>query len=133
MEIKLAPLLESKQINWEQILKTILLHFNYTTGTIHTLDSESNLLKILSHHGIPPQILPIIGSIPIGKGIAGAAAETRQPVELCNLQEDLGGVAKPNARQTQVQGSIAVPLENNGSLLGTLGIAKTTPHIFSEA
>ncbi|MEZ0388227.1 MAG: GAF domain-containing protein, partial [Verrucomicrobium sp.] len=64
---------------------------------------------------------------------AGAAAERREPVELCNLQADLGGVAKEGARQTNVQGSIAVPILEGESLRGTLGIGKMVPYDFSES
>ena len=76
--------------------------------------------------------MPVIQSIPVGKGIAGAAAERREPVELCNLQADLGGVAKPGARATNVQGSLAVPCLHGEKLCGTIGVGKMTPHDFSE-
>jgi putative methionine-R-sulfoxide reductase with GAF domain len=74
-----------------------------------------------------------ISSIPFGKGIAGAAAERREPVELCNLQLDLGGVAKPDARQTGVSGSLAVPVFSTDSsqVIGTLGIGKFAPYEFT--
>lgn len=132
MQQGLTTLLQASPIDWQLVLAFIINKLDCSTGTIHKLDPETNLLKITAHQGIPPQILPIIDSIPIGKGIAGAAAETREPVELCNLQQDLGGVAKEKARQTQVQGSIAVPIELNGALLGTLGIGKLIPHNFSD-
>ena len=77
--------------------------------------------------------MPMITSIPIGKGIAGAAAERLEPVELCNLQADLGGVAKAGARATNVKGSLAVPCLHDGRLRGTLGIGLLTPHDFTES
>lgn len=77
--------------------------------------------------------MPVIQSIPVGKGIAGAAAQRKEPVELCNLQTDSSGVAKAGARQTQVQGSLAVPvLDPSGRLCGTLGIGKLIPYEFSD-
>jgi putative methionine-R-sulfoxide reductase with GAF domain len=89
------------------------------------------MLKLVAQKGIPPQLLPVVQIIPVGKGIAGAAAERREPVELCNLQADLGGVAKEGARQTQVQGSIAVPVLEGHLLCGTLGIGKMVAHDFT--
>jgi putative methionine-R-sulfoxide reductase with GAF domain len=69
---------------------------------------------LLTQHGIPPHVLPMllpkIDNIPFGKGIAGCAAQRKEAVQLCNLQEDLGGVAKPDARKTNVQGALAVPI-----------------------
>lgn len=75
-----------------------------------------------------------ISKIPFGKGIAGVAAESKKPVELCNLQQDLGGVAKEDARKTGVSGSLAVPiLDESGKVLGTLGVGKIVPYEFSDA
>jgi len=56
-------------------------------------------------------------------------------VELCNLQQDLGGVAKEDARKTGVSGSLAVPIfaQPSGQVIGTLGIGKYAPYEFSEA
>ena len=78
----------------------------------------------------------MISRIPFGKGIAGAAAASREPVELCNLQQDLGGVAKPDARKTQLPaGSLAVPVfsADGARVIGTLGVGMRAPHEFSEA
>lgn len=75
--------------------------------------------------------MPIIQSIPVGKGIAGVAAERKEPVEMCNLQTDTSGVAKPGAKQTQVQGTLAVPVMDGERLCGTLGIGKLAPYDFT--
>ena len=75
--------------------------------------------------------MPIIQSIPVGKGIAGVAAERREPVEMCNLQTDTSGVARSGAKQTQVQGTLAVPVLDGERLCGTLGIGKLVPYDFS--
>ena len=76
--------------------------------------------------------MPIIQSIPVGKGIAGTAAERQEPVEMCNLQTDTSGGAKPGAKQTQVQGTLAVPVMDGERLCGTLGIGKMEPYDFTE-
>jgi putative methionine-R-sulfoxide reductase with GAF domain len=114
------------------VLLTVLKDFDCVTGTIHRTDSSTGLLVLAAHHGIPPFVLDKIQSIPFGKGIAGCAAERREAVQLCNLQNDLGGVAKPDARQTQVQGALAIPLVNlENKVVGVLGIGKMTPYEFS--
>jgi len=64
--------------------------------------------------------------------MAGIAAERRKPVEMCNLQTDTSGVARPAARETKVEGSVAVPMLLDGDLYGTLGIAKPVPYDFTE-
>lgn len=122
-------------IEWQQLLSDILTAFDCSTGTIHTLDKDSSLLKLQAHQGIPPFLLPKMEQIPIGKGMAGIAAERRRPVEMCNLQTDSSGVARPAAKETRVEGSLAAPmlLELEGELYGTLGIAKPVSYDFTEA
>jgi putative methionine-R-sulfoxide reductase with GAF domain len=79
-------------------------------------------------------LLPKIDNIPFGKGIAGCAAQRKEAVQLCNLQEDLGGVAKPDAQKTNVQGALAVPIVGaDGKVLGVLGIGKMQPYDFTAA
>jgi L-methionine (R)-S-oxide reductase len=118
--------------DWNQFLSEVTSEFGCTTGTLHRLDPTDRHLKLVADQAIPPQLIPIIQSIPVGKGIAGAAAERQQPVELCNLQTDTSGVAKPGAKITQVQGSLAVPVMDGTRLCGTLGIGMQVPHDFSD-
>ena len=89
-------------------LSELLENFDCQTGTLHRADGE--WLDLVVAQGVPETLMPMISRIPFGKGIAGAAAASREPVELCNLQKDLGGVAKEGARQTKVAGSLAVPI-----------------------
>jgi signal transduction protein with GAF and PtsI domain len=122
-------------MNWNTFLASILQDFDCQTGTIHQTAATDRLLTLVCQIGVPESILHKITSIPFGKGIAGAAAESKEPVELCNLQQDLGGVAKIDARQTGVSGSIAVPIfaKDSGEVVGTLGIGKFAPYEFSTA
>jgi L-methionine (R)-S-oxide reductase len=120
-------------LSWSDFLDQTISSFGCSTGTLHRLDPVDGHLKLVAHRGIPDALMPVIQSIPVGKGIAGAAAQRKEPVELCNLQTDTSGVAKPGAKQTQVQGSLAVPvLDAGGRLCGTLGIGKLTPYEFSD-
>ncbi len=115
----------------QTVLEQTLANFECTTGTVHLLDEATGLLELVAHAGLPPHIVPIVQSIPIGKGIAGCAAETRKPVQLCNLQTDDSGVAKPGAKATRVQGSLAVPIiDEAGALRGVIGIGKREPYEF---
>ncbi len=116
----------------ETRLREAMAEFGCQTGTLHR--AEGGWLHLVAMAGVPDFLLEKISLIPFGKGIAGVAAETKAPVELCNLQQDLGGVAKEDARKTGVSGSLAVPiLSDEGVVLGTLGVGKVTPYEFSEA
>jgi signal transduction protein with GAF and PtsI domain len=122
--------------DWKQILADILADFGCQTGTLHRTTPDGGSLALLCQIGVPESLTGKISLIPFGKGIAGAAAERKEPVTLCNLQQDLGGVANPDARKTGVSGSLAVPIltsEPDHQVLGTLGIGTSAPHTFSEA
>ncbi len=117
----------------ESKLREAMDEFNCQTGTVHR--AEGQWLHLVCQAGVPDFLIEKISRIPFGKGIAGVAAETRAPVELCNLQQDLGGVAKEDARKTGVSGSLAVPVfsVDGETVIGTLGVGKTEPYDFSEA
>jgi GAF domain-containing protein len=117
----------------EAALEKILAGFDCRVGTIHALEPGSGVLSLQAQRGLPAVLLPRVQEIPIGKGMAGLAAERREPVQVCNLQTDGSGVAKPAARETQMEGSIAVPMLAGGVLCGTLGVAKPVAHEFSAA
>ncbi len=112
-------------------LQEAMAEFECQTGTLHRAEGE--WLYLVAQVGVPEFLMDKISTIPFGKGIAGVAAESKEPVELCNLQQDLGGVAKEDARKTGVSGSLAVPiLDDTGKVLGTLGVGKIVPYEFSE-
>ncbi|GAA5480980.1 GAF domain-containing protein [Haloferula sargassicola] len=125
---------EDLQTDAREWLGRVLEDFGCQTGTLHR-SPDGEWLELVVAIGVPESLMPAISRIPFGKGIAGAAAATREPVELCNLQQDLGGVAREGARQTKVAGSLAVPVfsPDGGRVIGTLGIGMPEPHDFSEA
>lgn len=124
--------LNQPTIKWQQVLADVISCFECTTGTIHYLDKNTSLLKLQAQVGIPDFLIPKLSEIPIGKGMAGIAAERREPVEMCNLQTDDSGVARPSAKETKVEGSIVVPMILDDVLYGTLGIAKPVTYDFTN-
>jgi tRNA threonylcarbamoyladenosine biosynthesis protein TsaE len=129
-------MLQEKGVNDASLLKVldkILSHFRCTAGTLHAWNGALGHLDLRAARNIPGQVLDKVKAIPIGKGMAGIAAERRRPVQVCNLQTDTSGVAKPSAKETRMEGSIAVPLLHELELAGVLGIAKPTAYQFSAA
>ena len=124
--------LKQSTIGWQQVLENVISVFDCSTGTLHFLDKKTDLLQLQAHKGIPPFLIPKLTTIPVGKGMAGIAAERKEAVEMCNLQTDDSGVARPAAKETKVEGSIAAPMLFDGKLYGTLGIAKPVPYDFTE-
>jgi signal transduction protein with GAF and PtsI domain len=116
----------------QSVLDETVRAFGCQAGTVHWVDPQSGMLTLAAHRNIPPPIVEIVASVPIGKGIAGLAAQRRAPVSLCNLQTDTSGQARPAAKTTGMEGSLAVPMLVGGELRGVLGIAKATAYDWSD-
>ncbi|HMC64478.1 MAG TPA: GAF domain-containing protein [Gemmataceae bacterium] len=117
----------------QSVLDRVLDHFGCAAGTVHRWDAAAGILILRAVRNIPPALLDRIRQIPLGKGMAGIAAERREPVQVCNLQSDSSGVARPGAKETRMEGSIAVPMLVDGSLRGVLGVAKPVAYEFTPA
>lgn len=105
----------------QQQLEAIIRQFNADTGSIHLV--ENGVLVLKAHTGLPPRVVEIVSLVPIGKGMAGLAAERNEPVSTCNIQTDATGDVKPGAKATGVNGAIVVPIrDSNGQVRGALGI-----------
>ncbi|MEO6597409.1 MAG: GAF domain-containing protein [Planctomycetota bacterium] len=128
-----GQLASSPKPAWDAVLERITRHFECPVGTVHLLDAKDGMLHLTSQRGLPPPVLDKVQVIPIGKGMAGIAAERREPVQVCNLQSDQSGVVRPGAKLTQMEGSLAAPMLAGDVLCGVLGIAKPVAYDFSEA
>jgi L-methionine (R)-S-oxide reductase len=115
----------------EQVLHVVLAQFRSETGTIHLLDDEKQTLFLAAQVGLPPQMLEVVKTIPVGKGIAGQVIAQNKPVAICNLQTDSSGVAKSGAKQTGVGGALCVPLRDGDKTVGTIGIGTIRRHEYT--
>jgi len=117
----------------QSVLDESIRAFGCQAGTVHWLDAQDGMLKLAAHRNLPPPIVQIVATVPVGKGIAGLAAQNREPVSLCNLQTDTSGQARPAAKTTGMEGSIAVPMLVAGELRGVLGVAMAAAHDWTDA
>src|SRR5215831_3197917 len=115
----------------KKTLALVLARFQSETGTIHRLDREKQLLHLVAESGLPPALLDVVTTIPVGKGIAGETASRGTPVTICNIQTDTSGVAKPGARQTGVGGALCVPVRDGDTIIGTLGVGTIRPYQYT--
>jgi len=115
----------------DRLLHDALAAHGCSTGTLHLIDQTDGQLKLAAHVGLPPHVATIVAVVPVGKGMAGLAAERREPVQTCNLQTDTTGDIRPGAKAVPVQASIAVPMIVDGQLRGVLGFAKPEYHEWS--
>ncbi|MFZ1073599.1 MAG: GAF domain-containing protein [Verrucomicrobiia bacterium] len=106
----------------EHVLRVVLEYFHSETGTVHWLDAEKQLLHLAAQVGLPPQMLDVVKTIPVGKGIAGQVVAQDRAVTICDLQADASGVARPGAKQTGVGGALCVPMRCLDKTVGTIGV-----------
>ena len=106
--------------------------FEALSCTFHRAIEDHSFLELLAQTGLPPHIAELAIRIPFGKGMAGICAERREPVTMCNLQTDDSGVARPAARETQVEGAVVVPLLIDGEVAATIGIGKSSEYDYSK-
>ena len=129
-----SPVADALQTRDAQtVLDESIRAFGCQAGTVHWLDAQDGMLKLAAHRNLPPPIVQIVATVPVGKGIAGLAAQNREPVSLCNLQTDTSGQARPAAKTTGMEGSIAVPMLVAGELRGVLGVAMAAAHEWTDA
>lgn len=116
----------------QTLLEASLSRHDCQTGTLHLLDAATGTLTLAAQTGLPPHVAEIVATVPVGKGMAGLAAERREPVQTCNLQTDTTGDIRPGAKAVPVQASVAVPMIVEGQLRGVLGFAKAAYHEWTE-
>jgi len=115
----------------QEKLEAIMRRFGADTGTIHVV--ENGVLVLKAHVGVPERVLQLVTEVPIGKGMAGLAAERNEPVSTCNIQADQSGDVKSGAKQTGVEGAVVVPIRDvEGKPVGALGIGVHRQHEYSQ-
>lgn len=117
----------------QTMLDRVVERFGCAVGTMHRWDAVAGLLQLQVQRGLPAALLDRVRQIPLGKGMAGIAAERREPVQVCNLQTDVSGVAQARAKETRMEGSVAVPMLVGGEVRGVLGVAKPVAYEFTAA
>lgn len=113
-------------------LARIVREFSADSGTIHFLGEDGHLHLSAATPGMPENVLAIIQTIPVGKGMAGLAVERGQPVNACNLQTDTSGDVRPGAKATGLAGSIVVPIFEGSAAVGALGVANRSERAFND-
>ncbi len=91
-------------------------------GTVHVVDGDG--LRLLAAINIPPAVREAVEYVPRGKGMAGIALNSGQPVQTCNLREDQTGNVRPGAKAVAAKAAVAVPVRgSSGAVVAVVGIA----------
>jgi L-methionine (R)-S-oxide reductase len=112
-------------------LKALLAHFKCDIGTLHTLGTDGKLHLRAHTPGIPEPILAASRVIPVGKGIAGLAAQNKKAMNMCNLTQDSDPRIPVAAKSSDIVGAICVPMLKGEEVVGTLGIAVRSERTFT--
>lgn len=126
-ETQLADAASSR--NAARYLELVVAQFRMSGGTIHRLEGDT--LHLVTQIGMPEHLVPIISHIPVGKGLAGLAAEQKRAVTVCNLQSDDTGRARPAAKGTGMQATIACPIIIDDQVRGVFGVGSSEERTWS--
>lgn len=113
-------------------LALVIAEFGADSGTLHMIGADGNLHLVAASDSIPEAVRRIVAVVPVGKGMAGLAAERNAPVTACNIQTDTSGDVRPGAKATGMEGAIVVPIVDEAHVIGTLGIANCGERTFTE-
>jgi signal transduction protein with GAF and PtsI domain len=116
---------------WSIALAIIVKHMKADSGTIHLMGADDILHLKAVAGGIPPTVIEAVKFVPVGKGMAGLAAQRREPVTICNIQTDTSGDVRPGAKTTGLEGAIAAPILDGDTVVGVLGVANRKERAFS--
>ena len=115
-----------------EVMAAIVARLKADSGTIHLIGGDGQLHLQVATPGLPPVVLNTIQTIPIGKGMAGLAAQRREPVDACNIQTDTSGDVRPGAKATALSGALVVPIFRGEALVGTLGVGNRSERVFAQ-
>ena len=105
----------------ESWLKEFIARHGAVAGTVHAV--EGQILAMRAAVNIPPKVVEVTRSIPLGKGMAGLAWERDAPVHTCNLRSDDTGDVRPGAKAVDASAAVALPVHAAGAVRGVVGIA----------
>ena len=91
-------------------------------GTVHRVRGSD--LHLTAALNIPAPVLAAVTVVPRGRGMAGQAQISAQPVQTCNLKDDDSGQVRPLARTVDGRAAIALPvLAQDGAVRAVVGIS----------
>jgi hypothetical protein len=103
-------------------LASTLSKVNGVAGTVHIVEGDG--LRLLAAVNIPPAVQHAVEYVPRGKGMAGIALHSGQPVQTCNLTEDATGNVQAGAKAVSARAAVAMPVRDaSGSVVAVVGIA----------
>mgnify|MGYP001608480073 CR=1 FL=1 len=117
----------------DRALAAVLAHFACQVGTIHVLEADGQLHLRAHSKGLPDHIVAAARVVPIGKGIAGLAAQHKTAINECNLARSADPRIPDSVKSSGVLGAVCVPMMKGDDVVGTLGVAVLKERDFTQA
>jgi signal transduction histidine kinase len=109
----------------ELIVREAVRVMHASSGSVALLNPTTGLLEIQAARGLPPRAARL--KLRLGEGVTGWVARTGKPARVRDVREDARYVAiRPGVRS-----ELAVPLEVNGEVRGTLNVDSNRCDAFS--
>lgn len=104
-------------------------------GSVHLSEpAEEGEIVLVASHNLPVSVRNGTAVIPLGKGMAGTAAQRRAPVAISDFQTDTTGVAVRGGRAAGSQGSLTLPVfepVDDTRLVAVVGLGFTEQRDFT--
>lgn len=112
-------------------LRKLLEVTGVDSGDVYLFDEKSGELTLKGQIGISPEVVPLIGKLKIGEGVAGAAVQ-QQDLIIINDIETAPESMTVYARKTGARSVVGVPIKVRDRVLGVLDLVSRTPRTFTN-
>jgi L-methionine (R)-S-oxide reductase len=103
-------------------LRDFLQRHRAVAGSVHIVEGDH--LALAAAVNLPPKVIELTGTIPLGKGMAGLAWQHDKPIQTCNLQDDTTGAVKAGAKAVDGKAAVAMPVhDQSGTVRAIVGLA----------
>src|SRR5215471_19321068 len=129
----------SSTLDVETVLQTVVSRASQLAGSdggsIYEYDDATQEFHIRATHNLDPTLVAALRTSPLhrGEGAMGRAAETREPVQIADIQ--VGGAYQSHIRDTLLgagyRALLSVPLLREDQIIGSLSLNRKTPGEFS--
>jgi GAF domain-containing protein len=129
----------SSTLDVETVLQTVVSRASQLAGSdggaIYEYDEATQAFHIRATHNLDPALVGTLRAAPLhrGEGAMGRAAETREPVQIADIQ--VGGAYQSHIRNTLLgagyRALLSVPLLREDQIIGSLSLNRKAPGEFS--
>lgn len=121
------------RVQWcDEWLGECLRSLGAVAGSVHLVEGVG--LRLTGAVNLPEKVQEVVEWVPRGKGMAGQALESGEPVFTCSLKNDSSGSVRPGARAVEAQAAVAMPVRDGSNVVvAIVGFAFADQRGFTKA